>query len=350
MDAIILVGGQGTRLRPLTDTRPKPMVDLVDRPFVEHQVDRLRDAGISRIVFSCGYRPDAIEEHFADGSTRGLEIRYVVDPEPLGTGGAIANAESELAGERVVVLNGDILTDLDFGEMERAHVSAGGLASIALTPIDDPSAFGLVRLREDRSVEEFVEKPAADELRPGEPFLINAGTYIFERKALAMIPAGQKVSVERETFPAIAETRRLFGHPDNCYWRDIGTPASYLQASMDVLAGAVRSDSPRPGPYLAAGVAVDPGAIVGSGSSLAADCTIADGASVTDSVVGRGTTIGAGARLEGAIIGADVVVGENAVIGPDGVVGAGATVGADAVVRATTVATGGTVVPGSTPA
>lgn len=344
------MGGQGTRLRPLTDTRPKPMVDLVDRPFVEHQVDRLRDAGISRIVFSCGYRPDAIEEHFGDGTSRGLEIRYVVDPEPLGTGGAIGNAESELAGERVVVLNGDILTDLDFGEMERAHVSAGGLASIALTPVEDPSAFGLVRLHDDRSVEEFVEKPRADELRPGEPFLINAGTYIFEREALGMIPAGQKVSVERETFPAIAETRRLFGHPDDCYWRDIGTPASYLQASMDVLAGAVRSDSPRPGPYLGPGVSVDPDATVGPGSSLAADCTVAVGASVTDSVVGCRTTIAGSARLEGAIIGAEVVIGENAVVGPEVVVGDGAAIGAGAVVRGTTVETGGTVAPGSTAA
>lgn len=347
MDAIILVGGQGTRLRPLTDTRPKPMVHLVDRPFVEHQVDRLREAGISRVVFSCGYRPDAIEDHFGDGSDRGLTIHYVVDPEPLGTGGAIANAESALVAERVVVLNGDILTDLDLRAMEDAHAAAGGLASIALTPVEDPGAFGLVRLHPDRSVEEFVEKPAPDDLRPGEPYLINAGTYIFEREALAMIPPGRKVSVERETFPAIARTGRLFGHPDACYWRDIGTPASYLQASIDVLTGAVRSDSPRPGPYLGEGADVDPEAEVGPGSAIGADCTVASGAIVADSVLGPGTSVARGAHLSGAIIGAGVSVGEGAVIGPEVVIGDGATIGRRAVVRATTVETGGRVSPGA---
>ena len=348
MDAIILVGGQGTRLRPLTDTRPKPMVTLVDRPFVEHQVDRLRAAGVGRVVFSCGYRPDAIEEHFGDGASRGLTIRYVVDPEPLGTGGAIRNAEPELVGDRVVVLNGDILTDLDLGAMERGHAAASALASVALTPVEDPSAFGLVRLHEDRAVEEFVEKPSAQELRPGEPFLINAGTYIFEREALAAIPADQKVSVERETFPTIAETGRLYGHPDECYWRDIGTPDSYLRASLDVLAGAVASESPRPGPYLGLGAEIHADAEVGAGVVVGAGSDVAAGARLLDSVIGADASVGEGAYLTGAILGAGVRVGAGAIVGPDVVIGDGATIGEGAVVNGVSVDTHGNVAPGIT--
>ncbi len=236
---MLLVGGTGTRLRPLTDTRPKPMMPLVDRPFVAHQIDLLRRHGIDDVIFSCGYRPDALEAHFGDGSAVGMRVRYVVDPEPLGTAGAVKNAEPLLDGAPFLVLNGDILTDLDLGAFAEAHRRSGGAGIVALTPVDDPSAFGLVRLHPDGSVEAFVEKPRPDELRPGEPFRINAGTYLLTAEALGRIPAGRACSIEREIFPELAAEGLLHGHPSDAYWRDIGTPASYLAANHDVLRGAL---------------------------------------------------------------------------------------------------------------
>ena len=204
MQAVVLVGGAGTRLRPLTDTRPKPMMALVDRPFVAHQLDLLRRHGVTDVIFSCGYRPDALRAHFGEGDGAGVRLRYVVDPEPLGTAGAVKNAEPLLDDEPFLVLNGDILTDLDLGAVGRAHAEAGAQGTIVLTPVEDPSAFGLVRLFDDRRVEAFVEKPAPEELRPGEPFRINAGTYLLDPSVLDGIPAGRACSIEREVFPALA--------------------------------------------------------------------------------------------------------------------------------------------------
>ena len=167
MQAVILVGGQGTRLRPLTATRPKPMMPLVDRPFVAHQIEHLTRYGIHDVVFSCGYRPDALEAYFGDGARFGVRVRYVTDPIPLGTAGAVANAVPAFDHpDDVLVLNGDILTDLDLEAFRRAHVSAGAAGSIALTPVTDPSAYGLVRLREDRAVSEFLEKPSDGRAHP----------------------------------------------------------------------------------------------------------------------------------------------------------------------------------------
>ena len=240
MQAVILVGGQGTRLRPLTATRPKPMMPLVDRPFVEHQIAHLVRYGIHDIVFSCGYRPDALEAYFGDGTRFGVRLRYVTDPIPLGTAGAVANAVPAFDHpDDVLVLNGDILTDLDLEAFRQAHVAAGAEGSIALTPVTDPSAYGLVRLRENRAVAEFLEKPSVDDLIPGEPYLINAGTYLLSQEVIATIPSDRACSIEREIFPVLAERGTLFGYPSNAYWRDIGTPQSYLEAHHDMLAGAV---------------------------------------------------------------------------------------------------------------
>ena len=158
--AVILVGGAGTRLRPLTDTRPKPMMPLVDRPFVAHQLDLLRRHGVTDVIFSCGYRPDALRAHFGEGDAAGVRLRYVVDPEPLGTAGAMKNAEALLEGTPFLVLNGDILTDLDLSAALDAHARTGAAGTVVLTPVEDPSAFGLVRLHDDASVEAFVEKPS----------------------------------------------------------------------------------------------------------------------------------------------------------------------------------------------
>jgi mannose-1-phosphate guanylyltransferase len=341
--AVILVGGEGRRLRPLTDTRPKPMMPLVDRPFVAHQLDHLRRHGITDVVFSCGYRPDALREHFGDGE-RGMSLRYVVDPEPLGTAGAIKNAEEMLGGGPVLVLNGDILTDLDLDAVAAAHAESGGAGTVVLTPVEDPSAFGLVRLHEDRSVEAFVEKPSAEELRPGEPFRINAGTYLLEPEALELIPAGRACSIEREIFPVLAERGVLYGHPAEAYWRDIGTHASYLAAHHDVLSGALVTESPSGGAYIASGAEVSPDAMVDGLSSIGPGVVVEAGARVAGSVVGAESRIGEGARLDDAILGAGVSVGAGARMAAGAVVGDGATIADGAAVEGPEpVPTGGSV-------
>ncbi len=333
VQAVILVGGEGRRLRPLTDTRPKPMMTLVDRPFVAHQLDHLRRGGVTDVIFSCGYRPEALEAHFGDGSALGMRLRYVVDPLPLGTAGAVKNAEGLIEAERLLVFNGDILTDLDLAALAEQHAESGALGTIALTPVEDPSAFGLVRLRADRSVEAFLEKPRPETLRPGEPFLINAGTYLVERAFLERIPAGQPCSIEREVFPEVAAGRGLYGFPSDAYWRDIGTPESYLEANLDVLGGRVLTESPTGDRYLAPGAMVEAGAQVLGRSVIGERATVRAGARVTGSVVGAGAEIGPGARVAGAIVGAGAVVEEGAAVEEGAVVGDGARVGRESLVR-----------------
>lgn len=314
MQAIVLVGGEGRRLRPLTDTRPKPMMSLVDRPFVAHQIDLLRRHGVTDVVFSCGYRPDALEEHFGDGARAGVRIRYVVDPEPLGTAGAVANARDLLDGDEVLVLNGDILTDLDLTAVVAAHRQTGGAGSIVLTPVVDPSAYGLVRIDERRAVTAFVEKPSPDELIPGEPFRINAGTYVLGPEAIGLIPTGRACSIEREIFPLLAETGRLFGHPSDAYWRDIGTHASYLQAHADVLAGRPVTESPTGEVFLGVGALVDPDASVGGGTCIGDGAVVEAGARVHGAVIGAGARVGRDAVISASVLGAGAVVGEGAVV------------------------------------
>lgn len=337
MRAVLLVGGEGTRLRPLTDTRPKPMMMLVDRPFIHHQLDQLRRHGVTDVIFSCGYLPDALRDHFGDGAALGMRFTYVVDPHPLGTAGAVKNAEEYLGDEPFFVFNGDVLTDLDLTALAERHQASGALATIALTPVEDPSAFGLVRLHPDGAVEEFVEKPSRDELRPGEPFLINAGTYLLSPAILASIPAGEKVSIERETFPAVASRGALHGFPSTAYWRDIGTHRSYLEAHHDVLGGVVRTDSPAGKRYVGAGATIHPGASVDALSSLGAGTTVGPGSTVVASVTGRGARIARGARVVRSVVGEGVRIDEGAsvegaVIGDGARVSAGASVGEGTVV------------------
>jgi mannose-1-phosphate guanylyltransferase len=327
IQAIILVGGEGRRLRPLTDTRPKPMMPLVDRPLVAHQLDHLRRGGVTDVVFSCGYRPEALETHFGDGAAIGMRLRYVVDPEPLGTAGAVKNAESMIEADRILVFNGDILTDLDLAAQAEQHGATGALGTIALTPVEDPSAFGLVRLYADRAVEAFLEKPRREDLRPGEPFLINAGTYLLERSFLDRIPAGRACSIEREVFPAAAAERLLYGFPSDAYWRDIGNPSSYLAAHLDVLAGALRTESPTGERYLGPGADLDTSAWAGEGASIGDGAILKAGARVSASVVGSRAEVGKGARLEGAIVGAGAVVEDDVRLEDGVVVGDQARVG-----------------------
>jgi mannose-1-phosphate guanylyltransferase len=346
--AVLLVGGEGRRLRPLTDTRPKPMMALVDRPFVSHQLDHLRRHGITDVIFSCGYRPEALEAHFGDGSAFGMRLSYVVDPEPLGTAGAVKNAEGLLTGDRVLVFNGDILTDLDLDALAAQHLDRGSVGTIALTPVEEPWAYGLVRLHPDRAVEAFLEKPTPDQLRPGEPFLINAGTYLLDRAVVERMPAGRKCSIEREVFPEEAARGALYGFPNECYWRDIGTPASYRQAHLDVLSGAVRTESPTGDRYLGPGASVADGASVGPLATLGPDAVVEAEASVERSVVGAGARIGRGAALADAIVGAGATIGEGAVLADGVVIGDEAVIGAGNRLRgALKVATGATIAAGT---
>lgn len=310
--AVILVGGQGTRMRPLTDTLPKPMLPLLDLPFVERQVHHLRAAGVERIIFSCGYRPREIEGYFGDGASRGLEVGYVVDPEPLGTAGAIANAEGLLDDRDAFVLNGDILTDLDLGALVAHHRALGAEATIALTPVTDPRAFGLVRTDAHGRVSEFVEKPGPDELIPGEPYRINAGTYVLTPAARAMIPRGQQVSIERDTFPLLAARGGVGAMASDCYWRDIGTPGSYLDAHLDLLSGHV-GFIPSPGEaWVSPDARVHPTATVGDGACVGPGVTLGPDCVVAGCVIGAGTEVGDGARVHGAVLGRQVTVGPGA--------------------------------------
>lgn len=334
MQAIILVGGEGRRLRPLTDTRPKPMMALVDRPFVAHQLDLLRRHGVRDVIFSCGYRPDVLRAHFGDGSIIGMRLRYVVDPQPLGTAGAVRNAAHLLEPGSVLVLNGDILTDLDLSAVARRHRDAGGLGTIALTPVDDPSAFGLVRLRGDGAVAEFVEKPAPEELVPGEPFRINAGTYVLEHELIERIPPGVACSIEREIFPDAAAAGRLFGYASSCYWRDIGTPVAYLAASHDVLAGRIETESDSGEAYVGPLVRLGRRAELDELSALGTAAAVGAGARITSSVVGDRALVGEGAEVDGAIIGARVSIGAGARVEAGAVIGDGASIASGALVDA----------------
>ncbi len=334
--AVILVGGQGTRMRPLTDTLPKPMLPLLDLPFVERQVDHLHRAGVDRIVFSCGYRPREIEEYFGDGSSRGIEMGYVVDPEPLGTAGAIANASPLLADEDVFVLNGDILTDLDLAALVAHHRGLGAEATIALTPVDDPSAFGLVRTDSAGRVTEFVEKPGPDQLIPGEPYRINAGTYVLSPSARAAIPVGQQVSIERDTFPLLAARGGVGAMGSDCYWRDIGTPESYLDAHLDLLSGRVGFIASPGDAWVSPEASVHPSAIVAAGACVGPGASIGPAAVVGECIIGSGSSVGGGATVTGAVLGRDVTVGDGATVMGLVVAGDGASIAPAAVVHGPT--------------
>ena len=238
MQALILAGGEGTRLRPLTSTVPKPVVPLVDRPFIAFMLEWLCSHGVDDVVMSCGHLATGVHNALGDGSAFGVHLRYVEEPEPMGTGGAVKFAES-LLDERFLMLNGDVLTDIDLTAQIAQHEATGAVGTLALVPVSDPTAYGLVRLHDDQSVSEFVEKPSPEE---GATHLINAGAYILQRDVLAgMAPAGTKVSIEREVFPTLVGNG-LHGYEAGGYWKDIGTPERYLEATFEILEGAVTTE------------------------------------------------------------------------------------------------------------
>lgn len=242
MQALVLVGGEGTRLRPLTLTQPKPAVTLVDRPLIRFMVDWLGRHGIDEVVMACGFRAEDLRAALGDGVPGGPTIRYVQEEAPLGTAGPLRlAADKGLLGERFMVLNGDVLTDLDLTALRRQHDETGATITLALHPVDDPSSYGLVRRGPGGAVLGFLEKPDPDQIDTDE---ISAGAYVVERSALELIPAGRAMSIEREVFPRLVGNG-LYGRRLDGYWIDIGTPERYLQASWDILEGSVETEVER---------------------------------------------------------------------------------------------------------
>jgi NDP-sugar pyrophosphorylase family protein len=341
MKAVILAGGEGTRLRPLTLHTPKPVVPVADRPFLLHQIELLGRAGIRDIVFSVAYKPERVRDVFGSGEAFGVRIEYLVEDPPLGTGGAVKNAEGVL-DETTVVLNGDILTDVDLSRVIDAHRRAGASATLVLTPVPNPSAYGLVETDASGRVTRFLEKPGAGEITTD---TINAGIYILESRTLALMPPKETVSIERSFFPAlIARGDLVKAHVHKGYWIDIGTPEKYLQVHRDVLReyfpvalGArkerggwihpearVDDGAQLEGPFfIGPGCRLEAGAALGPDSTLVADVQLSKGASVRGAVVWKGCTIAEGASVEGALLASDCRVGRAARIGPGAVLGAG---------------------------
>lgn len=321
MHAIILVGGRGTRLQPLTDSRPKPMLPIIDVPFLEHQLRHLKAHGVTAVTFACGFLPNQIVGYFGEGARVGMQLTYVVEPEPLDTAGAIAFAARTLDPQRLLVCNGDVLTDLDVGLLVREHERMGATATIALTPVDDPTRYGLVRCdAATNAVLAFLEKPTLEEA--GDDRYINAGTYVLEPEVIAMVPEGVRCNIEREIFPALVG-KRLYAIGFRGYWNDIGTFPSYLAANVDMLQGVFGPGGHDGNRYIAPDAVVAADATVGWGAVIGPKAVVESGAHVVNSVVLEHARIGVGARLDGVIVGEHGVVEDGAQPEPGSVVSPG---------------------------
>ena len=338
MKAVILAGGFGTRLRPLTLEIPKPIVPVFDRPFLYHQIDLLRQVpDVDEVILSLSFRPERIEARVGGGAEAGLPVRYRVEPHPLGTGGAIKFASRGIR-DTLLVVNGDVLTDIDLGAAVARHRERRALATVVLTPVDNPSAYGLVETDADGNVRRFLEKPGPNEITCD---TINAGIYVLEPATFDRIPDDTAWSIERQYFPSLVARGETFvAHVGDSYWIDIGTPASYLRAHRDLMAGrcAAGPFRDRPGSVQrGAGCRIAPGADLTGPCFVADGCVVEAGARVgSESVIGPGCTIGPGAVIERSIVwansrvGADAVVRE-AILGEACLVGDGAEVGAGCV-------------------
>jgi mannose-1-phosphate guanylyltransferase len=327
MQAIVLVGGEGTRLRPLTESVPKPALTLVDRPFLAYMIEWLGAHGVTEAVLACGFLPDQLRAALGDGEHAGVKLTYVTEPERRGTAGAIRFA-AEALGDRLddtfFALNGDVLTDLDLTALRRAHAERGGRATLGLYEVEDSSAYGVVDYDEAGAVLSFTEKTG--EAVPG---LINAGAYVLERSVLDLIPTRREVSIEHEVFPYLIGAG-LHAELLGGYWMDIGTQERYLQATWDILEGRVETGvhATAPGIFVGAGSAVSASAriasraVVSSGCSIGAtaevegsvlldNCTIGEGARVSDSILAPGAAVAPGAEVIGAMVGANQLVEAN---------------------------------------
>ena len=328
LEAILLVGGQGTRLRPLTIGTPKPLLPTAGVPFLAHQIARAAASGVTRIVMATAYRAEMFAEVFGHGSGYGLQIAYVHEDEPLGTGGGIRNAASSLLSgpeDPVVVLNGDVLSGHDLGAQIDTHRKADAAVTLHLTEVPDPARFGCVPTDFDGRVTAFLEKtpnPVTSQ--------INAGCYVFSRRYIDAMPAGRVLSVERETFPGLIEAgRTVMGHLESAYWLDVGTPEAFVRGSCDLVLGELASPA-LPGPtgpvLLLPGASAHPSAELSGGTAIGRGSTVGAGAAVDGSVLFDEVSVGAGARVSRSVIGSGARIGEGAVL--DGVViGAGAQIG-----------------------
>ena len=336
MQAIVLVGGEGTRLRPLTYGTPKPMVPIMGVPFLARTMERLYQAGIRDVILPAGYMPEAIKQYFGDGSQLDMKITYVIEDTPLGTAGALKNVEQFITGP-FFVLNGDILTSLDLRAMVAEHERKGGIGLLHLIPVEDPSAFGCVVHDENWRISSFVEKPPRETAPTNE---INAGTYLFEREVLDMIPAGRNVSIERETFPdIIASGKGLYAYTTEDYWIDLGRPEQYLSAHVDILTGRMPMLEIGSVPtgdgakafdgvtnltlpvHADAGVKIDPTAAIGPNVVLGKGVTIGPRATVRNSVLWDGVRIEEEASVESSIIASDAIIGGRSSVPAGGVIG-----------------------------
>jgi mannose-1-phosphate guanylyltransferase len=327
MQAVILVGGQGTRLRPLTSNLPKPVVQLVDRPFIAFMLEWLRGHGVDDVIMSCGFLADGVRDVLGDGSDLGIRLRFVEEPDPRGTAGALKLAEPML-DERFLMLNGDVLTDLDLSAQIAQHERTGARATLSLVPVADPSAYGVVVLESDHSVRDFVEKPS-----PGtvDSNLISAGTYVLEREILELVAPERKVSIEREVWPALVG-HGLYGFPSESYWLDIGTPERYLQGTFDIIEGNV--ETAVRGRLGSDGMAID-------------DSVQVLGQAIAPAVIERGASIAEGARVGGLVVlGEDVSIGAGSIV-ERAVILKGAQIGEDCVLRDCIVAPGCTIGAGT---
>lgn len=345
MQAVVLVGGEGTRLRPLTLSMPKQMLPIAELPMIERVLGQLARHGVDEAVLSLGYMPDAFMRAYPEGVAAGVHLSYAVEPEPLDTAGAVRFAARHASVDATfVVVNGDVLTDMDLGALVAFHRDRGAEGTIGLHPVEDPSRFGVVPTDEHGNVVAFVEKPPPGE----EPTnLINAGMYVLEPSVLDRIDGTRRVSIEREVFPAMADDGVLFARADAAYWLDTGTPAAYLAAHWDLLEGR-RIGPPLDGareiaphvwvlgePEIAGDVRAP--ALVGDRARVderaavehavvGAGCVVGAGASVSGSVLLPGARVGPGARVEGSVVGPGADVGEGCVVCGLSVLGAGVQV------------------------
>ena len=314
VDAVVLVGGKGTRLRPLTLSAPKPMLPTAGVPLLAHLFSRIKQAGITHIILCTSYQANVFERYFGDGTQLGLDIEYVVEDVPLGTGGAIGNVAGRLRGSTALVFNGDILSGIEIGSLLDYHDEAGADVTLHLTRVPDPRAYGCVATDAFGRVTAFLEKdphPVTDQ--------INAGTYVFSRSVVESIPGGRPVSVERETFPGLVSRGALVvGHLDDSYWRDLGTPSDFVAGSADLVRGIAPSDA-LPGPSGDAlfldDIVIPASALITGGATIGRGCVIEPGAVIDGSVLFDGVRVGSGTTVRNSAVGRDTVVGADAVIG-----------------------------------
>lgn len=327
VDAVVLVGGKGTRLRPLTLSAPKPMLPTAGLPFLTHLLSRIAAAGIEHVILGTSYKPAVFEAEFGDGSALGLQIEYVTEEHPLGTGGGIANVAGKLRNDTAMVFNGDVLSGADLAQLLDFHRSNRADVTLQLVRVGDPRAFGCVPTDEEDRVVAFLEKtedPPTDQ--------INAGCYVFERNVIDRIPQGREVSVEREVFPALLADGdcKIYGYVDASYWRDMGTPEDFVRGSADLVRGIAPSPALRGhrGEQLVHdGAAVSPGALLIGGTVVGRGAEIGPGTRLDGAVIFDGVRVEAGCVIERSIIGFGACIGPRALI-RDGVIGDGADIGA----------------------